>query len=433
MIEATEVAERVTEALAGGEPLSAIRIGDGESRLLGWPEFTPRWVLDKSLNYWFGHTQIAGEDLAGLAEELRAATAAADILGVPSRKQAQMAKGWANVGRYLAHYELANGATLADCNFHWHLLEQDLFPSLFEAARALKLITCRDVAEPLARTFGLNHVPAWYPIPEEANTGRQATIHYPERFEELRRELVRFDLTGTLVLVGAGALGKIYCEWVKRAGGVALDIGSVFDGWAGVPSRSGMHADPERHKLPEVDLQALYEARRRARTDIAAHLPKLYNLVTSMRAQQVIELGVRGGESTIAFLAALQKTDGLPVRRTQTGRLWSCDVAPLQLPIAQLEGKIAHWEFVAGDDRELLDAAPATCDVLFIDTSHEYEHTLWELENYGARVRAGGYIVLHDTELPAVREAIDAYRIGRDSVFFDHHGSHGLGVLLVDG
>ena len=41
------------------------------------------------------------------------------------------------------------------------------------------------------------------------------------------------------MLVGAGALGKAYCEAVRQQGGVAVDIGSGFDGWAGVMSRPG--------------------------------------------------------------------------------------------------------------------------------------------------------------------------------------------------
>ena len=39
---------------------------------------------------------------------------------------------------------------------------------------------------------------------------------------------------GAVFLVGAGALGKIYCQWIKERGGIALDIGSMCDAWAEV-------------------------------------------------------------------------------------------------------------------------------------------------------------------------------------------------------
>jgi predicted ThiF/HesA family dinucleotide-utilizing enzyme len=46
-------------------------------------------------------------------------------------------------------------------------------------------------------------------------------------------------------------------------------------------------------------------------------------------------------------------------------------------------------------------------DLLFIDTSHYYEHTLQELRTYVPRVRPGGTVLMHDTEL--TREQITAY------------------------
>ena len=46
------------------------------------------------------------------------------------------------------------------------------------------------------------------------------------------------------VLVGAGPLGKVYCNEVKLAGGVALDIGSIFDSWARRPTRGYLKSGP---------------------------------------------------------------------------------------------------------------------------------------------------------------------------------------------
>ena len=45
------------------------------------------------------------------------------------------------------------------------------------------------------------------------------------------------DLRGTLVLVGAGFLGKLYCQAAKNSGAVAVDFGSAFDILAGVVTR----------------------------------------------------------------------------------------------------------------------------------------------------------------------------------------------------
>lgn len=45
---------------------------------------------------------------------------------------------------------------------------------------------------------------------------------------------------GDIFLIGGGPLGKVYYQKVKELGGIALDVGSTFDAWAGVATRSGM-------------------------------------------------------------------------------------------------------------------------------------------------------------------------------------------------
>jgi hypothetical protein len=51
--------------------------------------------------------------------------------------------------------------------------------------------------------------------------------------ERLRREAQQ----ATIWLIAAGYLGKIYCDEVREAGGIALDVGSVVDGWCGKLTR----------------------------------------------------------------------------------------------------------------------------------------------------------------------------------------------------
>jgi hypothetical protein len=43
---------------------------------------------------------------------------------------------------------------------------------------------------------------------------------------------------GRLVLVGAGYAGKLIVHEARRRGGIALDLGSIFDRWMGVHTRS---------------------------------------------------------------------------------------------------------------------------------------------------------------------------------------------------
>jgi predicted O-methyltransferase YrrM len=124
-------------------------------------------------------------------------------------------------------------------------------------------------------------------------------------------------------------------------------------------------------------------------SDIYLHLPRMVALVEALDAKHVIELGTRTGVSTIAWLYALEKTGG---------RLTSVD-----LDTRPEIGEHDHWTFVQGDDcsDEVLVrlAELGQADIVFIDSSHLYDHTVEELKTYRYKVRPGGVICLHDTEL----------------------------------
>lgn len=136
-----------------------------------------------------------------------------------------------------------------------------------------------------------------------------------------------------------------------------------------------------------MSLTAEYERLCQTPSDIYLHLPRMAALVDELQAQHVIELGTRTGVSTVAWLHALEKTGG---------RLTSVDIDE-RPPI----GLHPHWTFIQGDDCdpaviEMLEPA----DIVFIDTSHHYRHTVRELAIYRWLVKPGGVICCHDTELP---------------------------------
>jgi len=139
---------------------------------------------------------------------------------------------------------------------------------------------------------------------------------------------------------------------------------------------------------PVTDLQAKYLEVAATPSDIVLHLPRFVEMVVHSNATKVIELGTRTGVSTIAWLYALEQTGG---------HLWSVDVDS-KPPI----GDYDHWTFIQGDDESdvVLSQLPEQVDLVFLDTSHHYEHTLRELRLYRSQVRPGGFIVCHDTELP---------------------------------
>ncbi len=164
-------------------------------------------------------------------------------------------------------------------------------------------------------------------------------------------------------------------------------------------------------------------------SDIYQHLPRFVELVRELDAQHVIELGTRSGVSTIAWLYALQCTGG---------RLTSVDID--ERPDI---GDWPHWTFIQADDLAPdLVASLEPADVVFIDTSHVYEHTLAELNVFRWLVRPGGRIVCHDTQLerpdgaparPAfpVRTAIEEFCATEGFEWSNNPACWGLGEITI--
>jgi cephalosporin hydroxylase len=161
-------------------------------------------------------------------------------------------------------------------------------------------------------------------------------------------------------------------------------------------------------------------------SDIQGHLQFMRDLVAGEHAQVVVELGARSGNSTIALLSGVEETGGL---------LYSVDVSLPQWP-----GEVwAHpyVTFIQGDDLTVRDQVPDCIDVLFVDTSHDYDQTLAELNLYGANARV---ILLHDTDLQhpwgvppdpeyPVRQAMTEWATAIGRPFEERAGSYGMGVI----
>lgn len=120
----------------------------------------------------------------------------------------------------------------------------------------------------------------------------------------------------------------------------------------------------------------------------------LGELAARLRARYVVELGCYVGW-TSAHLALGLRSSG--------GQLWCVDAEPRFLGAAERNlsrlGLADRVTFLRGLslDAALLAQLPLEIDLVFIDTSHEYQPTLDEIATYSRRLARGGCIVLHDT------------------------------------
>lgn len=178
-----------------------------------------------------------------------------------------------------------------------------------------------------------------------------------------------------------------------------------------------------------VSVADAYEKARTTPSDFWEHVSFVADLVVEHDAKTVIELGTRTGVSTAGWLYGLARTGG---------HLWSVDLDP-EPDLGISEG----WTFLQGDDLDpkVFGRLPVA-DIVFIDTSHDYNQTLAELNVYRWKVKPGGLIVLHDTELARplgtavlprypVKTAIEVFCHEEGFAWSNRPMNFGLGVIEI--
>lgn len=254
--DALAVAKRIFHAATNGEPLSLIRLGDGEGNMLPYRDslgsFRQR-DMKKTCFTWWGGDAVPNDALGcSLADSI----AAADILGFPDIERAcravfqaaptSITDGARNTRGLIAAIDhVATHALprvmLTSCHIHQALSFWGLWDLLLPRFGSVSLITCHpELAGILSRHHGLSVEDVLLIPPErkyaDAFTHIDSNRHYPEGFERIRTRLSS-PLRGKVFLVSAGMLGKIYAMWIKQAGGIAIDIGSAADFWCGYQTR----------------------------------------------------------------------------------------------------------------------------------------------------------------------------------------------------
>jgi cephalosporin hydroxylase len=145
-----------------------------------------------------------------------------------------------------------------------------------------------------------------------------------------------------------------------------------------------------------VLLKALEEVRQRAArpTDICDHLEALFLLCLDRELQLIVELGVGDGESSFVFERA--------------AKLWDAVLVSVDIEDRSNVSTYGKRRFMHGDDVAFGDTFPSWCsrqgispeiDLLFIDTSHLYEHTVQEIRAWFPHLGPSARVIFHDTNM----------------------------------
>ena len=179
-------------------------------------------------------------------------------------------------------------------------------------------------------------------------------------------------------------------------------------------------------------LKEVYETMKDLGSSLHEHMPEIHELAS--KSTRVLELGLNQGTSCVALLAGLNP-GGMMVSVDLQGPL-----TPIRYILEWCAGDVRErsWVFMASDTlvamRKML-AWGWTFDLVFIDSSHQYQPTKDELALAVSMMPAGGTILLHDTVSfkAEVYRAMMEFCHERGLEFTNRENCHGLGTVTVPG
>jgi len=133
------------------------------------------------------------------------------------------------------------------------------------------------------------------------------------------------------------------------------------------------------------------------KTDISDHLPMLFTESLNVESKLIVELGVGDGESTFVL--------------ERVANLWGAKLVSVDIDDRAEVSSFKDRIFVQSDDISFAAEFPDWCrgrgfepviDILFIDTSHLYDHTVAEISAWFPYLASRCKVFFHDTNMSEV-------------------------------
>ena len=237
MITSNTLYQFILTSLDVKRSVSCCRFGDGEY-------LVANMTGDVSYRKHLGYIPDVKEQHE-ISENIILAARCCDMMGVTQNT----GKQWGASRDYFLNLNTNAIITMAD--YHTEFLEKGYLDEILKLVDKLLYISGHNLTKgfrrkyPNIKTIKRINIPLQYKY-----YGNQIKKHYPDTFNETIKALQSEDLTGYLVLVGAGFVGKMYVIEAARSGAVAVDMGSVFDRLSGKITRGKLKGtESKEYKL----------------------------------------------------------------------------------------------------------------------------------------------------------------------------------------
>ena len=225
----------IVEKLKNRKPFSMVRIGDGEGMTLNYKKNlnNANFIINKHLGY-----SLSNNEFKEVCKDLKYTYSNADIIGAPTPRHLKISSSWKRAFK-AATFLKSKNCELTSIDIHTELLVHGFLDKLLNSVHKIFIVSGRNVNQGLMKKYpNIKEIKNFKVTPEmKYETNKAQEKHYPDQYNKVKKWISRQNCKGCLCLCGAGAVGKIYNQWFKERGGIAIDIGSVFDMWAGKVNR----------------------------------------------------------------------------------------------------------------------------------------------------------------------------------------------------
>lgn len=225
------------------QPFTLLRFGDGE----GLFAFTPHGLHLKYQNACLKHWGEVPRGMYRLqiTKNIRQSYRLCDLAGLPFDFAGYMWRLALN--RFL---QLERKKMACKANIHIALTDDGILDELI-TGNSLFYIGCRNVDDVLLEK-GATSVHKILISEQHRFAKKKPRLPFYKQVKLIEEEVKKLDLRGVLCLLGAGVAGKQLGTLMKQQGGMVIDVGSVFDLWAGLHTRGWIPKNTETKKVVEL-------------------------------------------------------------------------------------------------------------------------------------------------------------------------------------
>lgn len=235
-IHTNEVVVKILDCLDTGKSLSLVRIGDGEAMCLNKKAQQNRinTFYKRHIGY-VPPVKIQKEIRINLIKSINQS----DIIGIPTDALLNFKPGWEKCRGLVESCLVDSDKLFCDMNIHWEIYTKKLLEVIIKEVETVYLITPRDVVQLFKNKFPNLKTVIWYNIPGQYLFNKEKVIqnYYPRAYNDTIEKISKLDTRKELMLVGGGFIGKSFCSEFANRGGVAIDVGSIFDNMVGLKTR----------------------------------------------------------------------------------------------------------------------------------------------------------------------------------------------------